>query len=113
MSKGKRPSLKKVATTKFEAFEPMEMIQPEAFIEHAKSAYRTLRVVNQMFCLDPQELAKLLLSGSETPDGMIGACQDITDTKEWFQGFANVLNAMEARCIVAMAIVATGKAGAL
>jgi hypothetical protein len=111
MSRRKTPTLQQIAATKFEAFESVEMMRPEVFLEHAKNAYRTVAIANLMFRLNPQELAKAL-SGADAPDGITGACQEITDTKDWFQGFASALGAMEARCIIAMAIVATGKAGA-
>lgn len=97
------------ATVAAMPFEPLdldlkEMLNRPRFLENAGNAYLGVGIGAAMLTKTPAELAAALKVLGE--DGAFGLLDDLADTRTWFAGFVQLLEAVEARVLVAASRVA-------
>ena len=91
------------ATLTFEAL-AVEMPDRAQFMEHAENAFVCIRVGAAMPTKNPAELAVALKTLGES--GIVQPLDEVNDTRQWFAGFVEFLEGVEARILISASRVA-------
>lgn len=93
----------RAASLTFEAL-AVEMPDRALFMEAAETAFVCVRVGAAMLTKDPAELAAALKTQGEA--GILQLLEEVNDTRQWFAGFVEFLQTIEARILISASRVA-------
>ena len=85
------------AALTFEAL-AVEMPNRALFMEAAENAFVCIRIGAAMLTKDPAELAAALKTLGES--GILQLLEEVNDTRQWFAGFVEFLEGVEARMLI-------------
>ena len=102
--------LAQVAAVPFDAMASLDIQSKPTFLENASNVYDTLNLAVGMFAKGPEHLAAgfraVTAEAGDNGEAALAVVGEISEAKDWLSGYAKVLGAMEARCLVALARVA-------